>query len=44
VPEMHAGIEQVFSSDVHDDLCFSRDTGRPMGRLAIVMYDYWFMV
>ena len=35
VPEMHAGIEQVFDGDVHDDLCIFRYTGRPEGRLAI---------
>jgi hypothetical protein len=41
VPEMHAGIEQVFNGDVHGDLCIFRHTGRPEGRLAI---DGWLMV
>ena len=34
--EMHAGIEEVFRCNVHDDLCIlSTNTGRPVGRLAI---------
>jgi hypothetical protein len=32
---MHAGVEEVFNGDVHDDLCIFRHTGRPEGRLAI---------
>ena len=34
--EMHAGIEEVFRCNVHDDLCIlSNSTDRPEGRLAI---------
>jgi hypothetical protein len=40
MPEMHAGIEEVFNGDVHDDRCIFRHTGRPEGRLAIEL-DVW---